>query len=113
MKVSQRIKELEQKIADFGYGEMQHLDSHGWNEIKKSIMASHKSSKYSKVTVKPMKENHKFCANHSGAYAECYVDIPLQFDSDADPSLHSATARVKITLGDEISVMVQTRYNQA
>lgn len=113
-KIKAEIKALEKKIADFGYGEMQHIDSHGWNEVKKAIMASHKTSPYKKVNIKPMQEGTKFGSGDSGGWAEAYVDIQCQFDSDADPHLHSVTARLKVTVGvGEVSVMVQTRYNQA
>lgn len=112
-KINAEIEALEKKIAEFGYGEMQRLDSSGWGEIKKAIMASHKTSPFKHVTIKPMQEKMKFGSGNSNAWAECYVDIDCQFDSDADKALHSVTARVKVTLGDDVNVTVQTRYNQA
>jgi hypothetical protein len=113
-KLAAEIKALETKLADFGYGEMQQIDSHGWNDIKKAILASHKSSPYKKVNIKPMQENLKFSSSHGGGFSEATCDITCQFDSDADSSLHSVTAKLKVsTNGTEINLTVQTRYNQA
>ena len=103
------------KTADFGYGENISISKHGWGEIKKAILQSHKASPYKKVTVSPMKDKMKFGANEGGGYADAYVDIDVQFDSDADPSLHSVTARVTARLQNtgDVILVVQTRYNQA
>ena len=111
---SWKLKLSSEKKAEFGYGEMQQIDSHGWADIKKAILASHKTSPYKKVTIKPILDTPQYGAEKGGVWANAYMDIKCQYDSDGNSSLHSVTARLKVTVSDgEVNIMVQTRYNQA
>jgi hypothetical protein len=97
-----KATEFLNEIGDFGYSEKQGLGYFQWKDIKKSILAAHKTSKFSKAKLKTFSQQK----------VSDGIDVDIGFESD-DPRLKSVRARVQVKWsGKDIEINVQTRYNQ-
>ena len=91
----------------FGYGKIQDVADFSWASLKKALMASHKTSDYSKVKFTKFTPLN-FGTTDGKTWAA--ANIEYEVDGQKDPSVRG---RVWVNLSEKgITIKAQTRYNQ-